>query len=149
MTILKNLAVFSLFSLLAACSSQTTPHTQSAPDADGTLVIREAQVLRLATGGTGQGTLTLHGWQYPFEISNMTLAGVGPGDVQFEGDVFNIANPGDLEGTYQLVAADVDSGKGADGFWFENTNGVRVHIRTEGQDVTIRLDTGGSVVRLK
>ena len=142
----KNLAP-ALLLMLAGCSTTTTP-TQSAPDADGTLVMREAQVLKLANGGSGRGILTLHGWEHPFEVTNMVLSGVGPGDVQLEGDVYNIASANDFEGTYKVVAAEIEAGKGAEGFWFENANGVRVHIRTRGQDVVIRLNASGSNVRI-
>ena len=137
-----------LLTALGACSSAPTTHTQAAPGAIGTLVVREDGVLRLANGGNGRGTLTLRGWEYPFEISNMTLSGVGAGHIQLEGDVFNADSPQSFEGTYQLVAAEVEAGQGAEGFWFENENGVRVHIRSEGQDVTVRLTGGGSVVKL-
>jgi hypothetical protein len=137
-----------LLGLVAACSSQTTIHTEAAPGADSTVVIREKGVLQIASGGTGQGTLTLRGWQYPFEISNMLLSGVGGGDIQLEGDVYNVADVSDFEGTYNMVAAEVQSGRGAQGFWLENEKGVRAHIRAVGQDVTIRLKGGGSTVRL-
>ena len=137
-----------LLTVLAACS--THPHTpiSAAEGADGTLVIREKQVLRFATGGSGRGTLTLRGWEYAFEASNMTLAGVGPGEVQLEGDVYNVSDVSDFEGTYKLQAAEIEAGEGAEGFWFENENGVRVHIRTRGQDVTVRVNATGAVVKL-
>jgi hypothetical protein len=137
-----------LLGLVAACSSQTTTHTDAAADADGTLVIREKGVLRIASGGAGTGTLTLRGWEYPFEVSNMVLSGIGPGELQLEGDVFNVADVNDFEGTYNVVSADVQSGQGAQGFVFENEKGVRVHIRASGQDLTVRLDGNGSTVRL-
>ena len=118
-------------------SSPSTTQTSAAPGADGTLVVREKGVLRIANGGSGQGTLTFRGWEYPFEINNMALSGIGPGHIQLEGDVFNLNDTGDFAGTYKILAAEVEAGEGAQGFWFENENGVRVHIRTEGQDVTI------------
>ena len=74
--------------LLGACGANPTTQTSAAPDANGTLVIREKGVLQIANGGTGEGTLTLRGWEYPFQISNMALSGVGPGAIQMEGDVF-------------------------------------------------------------
>jgi hypothetical protein len=78
----------------------------------------------------------------------MVLSGIGPGELQLEGDVFNTADVSDFEGTYNVVAAEVQSGQGAQGFWFENEKGVRVHIRAAGQNVTVRLEGGGSTVRL-
>lgn len=137
-----------LLALTAACSSAPT-QTSSPPDADATLTIRENQVLRLATGGSGHGTLIYKGWEYPFEVNNMALDGVGPGQVQFQGNVYNLDDVKKFEGTYKPVAANVDADGRTQGFWFENQNGVRANIITEGQEVTIRMDTTGSIVTLK
>ena len=138
MTISKHVIAALTLILLTACSTNSTTHTSAAPDADGTLVVREKNVLRIATGGAGEGTLTFRGWEYPFEIQNMILDGIGPGEIQLEGDVFNLND-----------TREVQPGDGAQGFWFENENGVRVHLRSEGQDVTVRFDNIGSIVTLK
>ncbi len=143
----KYIFLFALLSMLAACGTHPPTTLQSAPDADGTLVIRENGVLRLATGSSGQGTMALNGWQYEFEISNMILDGVGPGRIQLEGNVYNISSASELAGTFQLTSQDTMSGE--QGFWFENENGVRVHLKAEGQEVTVRSGGGGSVVTLK
>ena len=149
MTISKHVIAALTLILLTACSTNSTTHTSAAPDADGTLVVREKNVLRIATGGAGEGTLTFRGWEYPFEIQNMILDGIGPGEIQLEGDVFNLNDTRDFAGTYKIVATEVQPGDGAQGFWFENENGVRVHLRSEGQDVTVRFDNIGSIVTLK
>ena len=149
MTVFRHAIPALLLIVLTACSSHTTTQTSAAPGADGTLVVREKGVLRIANGGSGQGTLTFRGWEHPFEINNMTLSGIGPGSIQLEGDVFNLNNISDFAGTYKILAAEVEAGEGAQGFWFENENGVRVHVRAEGQDVTVRLNNDGSIVTLK
>ena len=97
-----------LLVLLAACSSMETTHLASPEDADGILIMREEAALRLASSGSGKGTLTLRGWQYPFEVSNMALSGVGPGNLQLEGDVYNVNEVSDFEGCllYTSDAAD-------------------------------------------
>lgn len=137
-----------LLILLSACGSTKTFHTDATSDADGTLVIREQGALRLASGGAGRGTLTLHGWEYPFELSNMALSGVGPEDLQLEGDVYNINEASDFEGTFRITATEIQAGQGAQGFWAENEKGVRIHAWAEGQDVTVRLNTDGATARL-
>ena len=137
-----------LLVLLAACSSMETTHLASPEDADGILIMREEAALRLASSGSGKGTLTLRGWQYPFEVSNMALSGVGPGNLQLEGDVYNVNEVSDFEGTYKITTAQTDAKKGAQEFWAENEKGVRVHIWAHGQDVTMRMNTGGAIVKL-
>ena len=148
MTYVRSAVTVLLLSLLAACSSTTTTHVASAPDADGILIVREQAALRLASGGTGTGTLTLRGWEYPFEVSNMALSGIGPGDLQLEGDVYNVNEVSDFEGTYKITTAQTDAKKGDQAFWAENEKGVRVHIWAHGQDVTIRMNAGGAIVKL-
>ena len=137
-----------LLVLLAACSSMETTHLESPEDADGILIMREQAALRLASGGAGQGTLTLRGWEYPFQVSNMALSGVGPGDLQLEGDVYNVNQVSDFEGTYKITTAQTDTKKGSQEFWAENEKGVRIHIWAHGQDVTMRMNTGGAILKL-
>jgi hypothetical protein len=139
-----------LLVLVAGCSSTTTDGGATDPAAPGHITIREDDVLRMGDdGGTGEGTLIFQGWQHEFEIKNTMVSGIGGGPVEIDGEVWNLEKVEDFAGTYQPIAADVKAGKGLDGIWAENEKGVRVHIRTEGQDLTIRLHSDGAVVTLK
>lgn len=138
-----------LLALLTGCSS-----TPSAPAPDGltesaTLVVREQQALRIAVGGSGQGTLTFQGWEYPFSIENMTLSGIGNNPIELEGTVYNLSEAQDFEGTHTPMKAEIEAGEGLRGLWTQNEKGVVVHIRSKGQDLEMQLHPTGAVVTLK
>jgi hypothetical protein len=144
------LAMALLLVLVAGCSSTTTDGGTSDPKASGHITIREDQVLRMGDdGGVGEGTLIFQGWQHKFEVKNMILGSIGRGTVELDGEVWNLERVEDFAGTYRPVAADVKADKGLSGLWAGNEKGVRIHIRTKGQDIEIRLHTEGSVVTLK
>jgi hypothetical protein len=146
----QGLATALLLVLVAGCSSTTTEEGASNPLAPGHITVREGQVLRMSDdGGVGEGTLIFQGWQHTFEVKKMLVVNIGSGTVEIDGEVWNLEKVEDFAGTYHPIAADVKGGKGLSGIWAENEKGVRVNVRTKGQDLTIRLDPAGSVVTLK
>jgi hypothetical protein len=146
----QGMATALLLVLVAGCSSTTTDGGATDPMAPGHITIRENQVLRMGDeGGTGEGTLIFEGWQHTFEVKDMIVGSIGSGTVEIDGEVWNLEKVEDFAGTYHPVGADVKAGKGLSGLWAENEKGVRVNVRTKGQDLTIRLDPAGSVVTLK
>lgn len=148
---LNYLAWLPLLLALTACSTPGTGPGAADPAAAGTVVIREEQVLRLAAdGGVGQGTLRFQGWQYPFEVRHMIIGNISSGTIEIEGDVYNLQASADLAGTYQLSQVEVSPGKGLSGLWLENEKGVKVHIRSVGEnDVSIDVHSTGSIVTMK
>jgi hypothetical protein len=138
-----------LLLLVVGCSSTTTDDSATSPRPPATLTIRESQVMRMGVGGVGQGTLIYLGWQHKFEIKNMILGGIDDGEVEIKGDVWNLEKVEDFAGTYHTLQADIKAGKGLSGVWLENENGVRVNVRSEGQDISINLHSDGSTVTLK
>jgi hypothetical protein len=138
-----------LLVVVAGCSSSMTGGEHTDPTAPGHITVRENQVLRMGDGGVGEGTLIFRGWQHAFEVKNMIVGAVGRGAVEIDGEVWNLEKVEDFAGTYHPIKEDFEAGKGLSGVWAENENGVRVHIRTEGQDLSIRVDSAGSVVTLK
>jgi hypothetical protein len=149
MKLFQGLATALLLVLVAGCSSTTTEGGAAGPRPSGTFTVRANQVLRLSTGGSGEGTLIFQGWQYRFQADRMILSGMGGQEVELEGTVYNLEKVEDFEGTYKAVAADMKEGEGLQGLWVENEKGVSVHILSRGQDLTIRLKAEGSIVTLK
>ncbi|MEP4484194.1 hypothetical protein [Marinobacter alexandrii] len=149
--IFRKLQVFAtaLLVVLAAagCSSTTSSGVTERPA--GTITVREGQLLRIGAGGSGEGTLVFRGWQHTFLVENMVLSAIGPGSVELDGEVWNLENVEDFAGTYRPVKQDYDGEKGLSGVWMENEKGVRVQVRTVGQDLSVRVDSTGSIVTLK
>ena len=138
-----------LLVLVAGCGSTTTSGGATDALPPGTITFRENQVLRMGDGGVGEGTLIFRGWQHAFEVENMIVGGVGRGTVELDGEVWNLEKVEDFAGTYHPVKEDFEAGKGLSGVWMENEKGVRVQVRTVGQDLSVRVDAAGSVVTLK
>ena len=146
---LQVMATALLLVLVAGCSSSTPYGEVTNPKAPGHITIRENQVLRMGDGGTGEGTLIFRGWQHAFEVENMIVGAVDRGAVEIDGEVWNLEKVEDFAGTYHPVKEDFEAGKGLSGVWMENEKGVRVQVRTVGQDLSVRVDAAGSVVTLK
>ena len=146
---LQGMAAALLLVLVAGCTSSTTGGEHTDPRAPGHITVRESQVLRMGASGAGEGTLLFRGWQHTFEVENMVIGAVGRGAVELDGEVWSLENVEDFAGTYHPVKEDFEAGEGLSGVWLENEKGVRVHVRVVGQDLSIRVDTAGSVVTLK
>jgi len=93
--------------------------------------------------------LIFRGWQHTFEVKNMIVGAVGNGSVEIDGEVWNLEKVEDFAGTYHAVKEEFKAGKGLGGVWMENEKGVRVHVLTKGQDLSIQLHSEGSMVTLK
>ena len=138
-----------LLTLLAGCGMTLSA---SAPDGlteSGTFTVRENQVMRLAAGGSGEGTLIFQGWEHRFRVENMIMSGIGNNPVELEGTVYNLQQAEDLEGVFKPVKAEIEAGKGLSGLWAKNEKGVVAHVRSRGQDLTMQLETTGAKVTLE
>ncbi len=139
-----------LLTLLAGCT--TTPSTPT-PDVlteSGSLTIREGQVMRLAVGGSGEGTLIFRGWQYTFSVENMTLSGIDNNPIELDGTVYNLQQIGDFEGVFKPTQVEkIQSGEGLTGMWARNEKGVVAHVRSTGQELKMQINPTGAKVTLK
>lgn len=149
MKAMRFLLVCSLFSLVAGCgASMVVP--KPAPEGmtqAGTFVVREDQVMRLAAGTSGTGTLIFQGWQYEFHFSDakITMTGNEGGDI--EGTVYNLETVKDFEGTY-TPRPEYDEAKHLTGLWARNDRGVIVNIHRLGSDIAVDFEAKGATVKL-
>ena len=138
-----------LITMLVGCGSMPS---RSAPDGfqqSGTFVVRETNVMRLANGTSGEGTLIFRGWQHQFTVEGAKLDIAGNEPVEIEGTVYNLETLEDFEGTYQPEEVDFAGKKGLEGIWVKNDKGVTAYIRVLGQEVTIKLEAEGGKITLE
>ena len=136
-----------LITLFTGCAA--TPSTP-APDGleqSGSWVVRENEVMRLAVGNAGKGTLLFQGWQYPFEFSGAQISMTGTKSGDIEGEVYNLETLEDFEGTYH-ARAEFNEAHQVTGFWGHNDKGVVLHLRLQGENVSVDLEAHGATVTL-
>ena len=136
-----------LIILVTACA---TPPSTPAPEGleqSGSWVVREDQVMHLAAGNAGQGTLLFRGWEHAFEFtgSKVNVTGTKTGDI--EGEVYNLNQLEDFEGTY-FVKSEFNKANDLTGFWGHNDKGVVLHMRVQGESVGLNLETQGATITL-
>ena len=136
--------------LLTALASCATPAPTPAPEGyvqSGTWVVREDQVMRVAAGASGRGTLIFEGWQYNFTFTDakITMTGNAGGDI--EGYVYNLETLRDFEGTYHSKP-EYDQAQHLTGIWARNDRGVTLHIDRFGQSISINFEAKGATIKL-
>ena len=136
-----------LIILVTACAA--TPSTP-APEGlvqTGSWVVREDQVMRLAAGGEGQGTLLFRGWEHAFKFTGARVSVTGTKTGDIEGEVYNLNKLEDFEGSY-FVKAEFNAAHRVTGVWAHNDKGVTLHMRVQGEHMDVNLETQGATVTL-
>ena len=98
----------------------------------------------------GKGTLTYKGKSYPLSIDGLRVgatAGIATADLV--GDVHNLKNLKDIEGTYSAAQAAIAVGGGAKAWTLENQNKVILKLKGKQVGIEVALDVGGMELKLK
>jgi hypothetical protein len=96
----------------------------------------------------GDGTLTYQGRDYKFSVSGLNLVDVGFSRVGAVGDVYNLENVSDLEGTYFAGKAGFALVGGADAMVLRNTNGVIITLKGVQEGAKLALGPAGLHISL-
>jgi hypothetical protein len=136
-----------LVTLLVGCSSTPSTPAPEGLEQSGSWVVREDQVMRVAAGAAGRGTLVYQGWQYPFtfEGAKITITGTDDGDI--EGEVYNLKTLTDFEGTY-TPKPELNQANEVTGFWGRNNKGAVLHMKVQGKGYAIDLEAKGATITL-
>jgi hypothetical protein len=97
----------------------------------------------------GGGTLAYEGRDYEFELKGMSLVDLGASTSISVGDVHNLENLADFEGSYVAVQAAGAAGSGASAITMRNENGVVISLHSELKGVQLALATHGLKINLK
>lgn len=98
----------------------------------------------------GSGTLTCNGQNYALEVGGMSAGLViGGSRVSLVGEVRNLHQISDIEGTYTGVGASAAAGGGANNVVARNQNGVQLVMRGRQAGLEASLDLGGTHIKLK
>ena len=101
-------------------------------------------------GAGGSGTLKFKGKQYPLSIGGVSLgATIGVSKAELIGEVYNLKNPSDIEGTYTAGQASVAIAGGAKVAELKNSKGVVLKVKGKQVGLELALDLSGMEISLK
>ena len=124
----------------------------SAQEPDGTIKITRRSVADAVGLSWGEGVLTYNGRDYPFTFQATGLfrnIDAGIAAAELSGQVFNLKNPGDFTGTYQMVEPQgTESGAGSRAT-IKNQNGVVVTLVSTVEGRKFNLGSEGINIELK
>lgn len=109
----------------------------------GTVVIDETQVMFIAGGDVGGGTLLFGDKSYSFKTGGLKLGGIGIHKVHLVGDVYHLNDVKDFPGVYFAAEAGVTVAKGKGGLSMKNNKGVVLKMRSSQEGIALNLGVEG------
>jgi len=117
---------------------------------DGTINLTLYKAGFIVGGSGGEGTLTFKGKQYPVSIGGVSLgATIGVSKAELIGEVYNLKQPSDIEGTYSAGQASVAVAGGGKVAELKNSKGVVLKVQGKQVGLELALDLSGMQVSLK
>ena len=140
-------AALSLFVLLGVCATNDV-HGQS-PTPSGKISI-ESNSIALAVGvNWGDGRLIFKGKHQLFAVNGLTLVDVGIVKASAIGEVYNLTDISQFEGTYLAGEAGFDLAGGMGGIAMRNKNGVVLHMRGDSEEALLQLAPSGVTIKFR
>jgi lipid-binding SYLF domain-containing protein len=139
------------FPVLAAITILVASLTASAADApDGTIALEIYKAGFIIGGSGGSGTLTYKGTAHPIEIAGVSLgATIGVSKAELLGEVYNLKNVEDIEGTYTATTVGLAVAGGDKTAELKNSKGVELKIKGKQIGLELSLDLSGLDLKLK
>jgi hypothetical protein len=101
-------------------------------------------------GSGGSGTLKFKGKKYPVSIGGVSLgATIGVSKAELIGEVYNLKQPSDIEGTYTAVSAGGALAGGGGIAELQNSRGVRLKIQGRQIGLMVSLDLSGMRISIR
>lgn len=98
----------------------------------------------------GSGTLQYGGRNYPLVIGGVSLgATIGASKAELVGEVLNINQPSDIEGTYTALQAGVAVAGGTKSAQLQNSQGVILKVKGKQIGLEFSIDLSGMQISLK
>ena len=101
----------------------------------------------------GSGTLTYHHKgkvkSASLKVSGLSVGAIGATSFKAEGEVRNLKDYHDIEGTYAAVEAGATAGSGAGALDMKNDKGVEIIAHSTTSGLALQLAPSGVVIQLK
>ena len=117
---------------------------------DGTVEITIFRAGFIVGGGGGNGILHFQGKGYNLSVGGVSLgATIGVARVEYVGEVQNLKNVKDIEGTYTAVTASAAAAGGAAITDLQNSRGVRLRLQGRQIGLMVSVDLSGMQLSLR
>jgi hypothetical protein len=97
----------------------------------------------------GDGVLLVAGQEYPVKVRGISLGDFGISKIEAEGNVENLEDIRDVEGTYVAVEAGAAAGKGVSTLTMRNEKGVVITLTSQLEGVQLTLGGQGLTIELQ
>ena len=122
-------------------------HTAEKPDAT---VRMTGKAVSAGVGYSwGSGVLSYQGKDYPFSVSGLSAGNIGLASVDVSGEVLNLKDLNDFNGTYTSVGAGATVGGGGGAMRMRNQNGVVMNVVGTSKGLSFKLGVDGMKIELK
>ena len=133
---------------LAAAAAVLPARAQPAPDATVEITVFRAGFI--VGGSGGSGILTFKGNGYNLAVGGVSLgATIGVARAEFIGEVYNLKNAKDIEGTYTAGTASAAAGGGAGVTELQNSRGVRLRLQGRQIGLMVSIDLSGMQISIR
>lgn len=140
----------SSLTLLTPLAAYTTNEVYGQSSAPSGKISIESNSIALAVGvNWGEGRLTFKGKRALFTVNGLTLVDVGIAKASAVGEVYNLTDISQFEGTYLAGEAGFDLAGAMSGILMRNKNGVVLHMRGDSEEALLQLGRGGMTVKLR
>ena len=96
----------------------------------------------------GHGILRLKGENFHFSLDGMTLMDFGISKASAAGEVYNLIDLDEFDGTYFATEASFALGGGVGGLSLRNQHGVVMHLSSVSQGARLQLGVSGMTIKL-
>jgi hypothetical protein len=146
---LKSRTVARLALLVLGIVAATTAVDAKGPKPSGKVAIESTSIAAGIGVSWGDGSLSFKGKKYPFSIEGLTLVDIGISKANAVGDVYDLKEVSQLEGTYVAGEAGFALAGGMGGMSLRNQNGVVMHLRSVTKGAKLQLGPSGLTIKLK
>jgi len=140
-------AALALFVLLVLCTTDDS-HGQSLTPS-GKISIASNSIALAVGVNWGDGRLIFKGKHQLFAVNGLTLVDVGIVKASAIGEVYNLTDISQFEGTYLPGEAGFELAGGMGGIAMRNKNGVVLHMRGDSEEALLQLAPSGVTIKLK
>ena len=146
------MAIVAAAIMLAATSIESSAQTRGSVESHpqtGTIHLHVVSAGFIVSTGSGTGTLTYQGREYPLSVGDVSFGTIGVAGAELVGTVHNLRTVADIVGTYTSVGVGLTVGAGAEVGRFRNANGVILELAGLQVGLAVGLGSAGMTITLQ